>query len=77
MLTYVLQPDASAPYIGTWFDGGGVTQSYDPAKTSAGADTKGAASIADGLVSAAAKLAIAVIVGSSFAARKLAPPPIE
>jgi len=56
---------------------GGATQSLEPANIRAGAVIPAAAAMAEGLVSAAARLASAVIAGSCAAARTLAPPPIE
>ena len=78
MFINVLQLAFVASYIGIWFDVGGVTQSSSPAKISVGILTSSAAEIADGEVSAAAKL-IRVIIDDELSVelKNEAPPPIE
>ena len=56
---------------------GGATQSSSPENINEGIEMLLAAKIAEGLVSAAAKLTRVLILGLFSAARKLAPPPIE
>ena len=71
------QLEADDSYMGIWLEPTGVMQSSVPARMRVGTVTEAAASIAEGSVFAAAKLATASIVGSPAAPRKLAPPPME
>ena len=63
--------------MGIWFSIPGATQSSSPEKISAGTLTLAAAIIADGVVSAAAKLITVFIVALFSEAKSEAPPPIE
>ncbi|MFN3875866.1 MAG: hypothetical protein ACK4L7_08150 [Flavobacteriales bacterium] len=65
----------TALYMGNWLAGGGLTQSWLPASTSAGFCRLPAAPMALGFVSAAAKVTTVVTNGDE-APRKAAPPPM-
>ena len=77
MVIIVLQGAGTFWYMAIWVVGG-TMQSFEPEKINVGRVTCIAAVVAEGLVSAAAKLNTARSEGSfALAAKKLQPPPIE
>ena len=77
MLMKTLQSEDSESYIGNWLVAGGVTQSSSAENISEGMLIWLAAVIADGDVSAAAKVIIASGTGLYSHPRNDEPPPIE